>query len=47
VIFNDYKNRTHDKKRTFNKYWLALGAIALAPSLLLNQKEGRRFNYGH
>jgi hypothetical protein len=26
VIFNDYKNRTHDKRRTFNKYWFGPGS---------------------
>jgi hypothetical protein len=39
VIFNDYKIELMIKEELFNKYWFGLGAIALAPSLLLNQKE--------
>jgi hypothetical protein len=27
------------KRRTFNKYWFGIGAIALAPYFALNQKE--------
>jgi hypothetical protein len=39
VIFNDYKNRTHDKKEELLiNTGLALGAIALAPSFALNQR---------
>jgi hypothetical protein len=48
VIFNDYKNRTHDKRRTFNKYWFGPGAIALAPSFAFESEKGQwEFNYGH
>jgi hypothetical protein len=48
VIFNDYKIELMIKEELLINTGLALGAIALAPSLLLNQKRGQwEFNYGH
>jgi hypothetical protein len=48
VIFNDYKNRTHEKEELLINTGLALGAIALAPSFAFeSEKRQWEFNYGH
>jgi hypothetical protein len=46
VIFNDYKNRTHDKRRDFliNTVWLLVHSLA---PFFAKKKSTVGFNYGH